>query len=57
MQYIGQSSYLLETDCDCAFKCFEGSRNALFEHNLKEHLFIHGYYNTDLYVKTIEMTL
>jgi Ser/Thr protein kinase RdoA (MazF antagonist) len=54
--YRARGAYLLETDCGLKlFKCFEGSRNrALFEHNLKEHLFIHGYYNTDLYVKTIE---
>jgi Ser/Thr protein kinase RdoA (MazF antagonist) len=54
--YRARGAYLLETDSGIKLlKCFEGSRNrALFEHNIKEHLFMHGYYNTDLYVKTIE---
>ena len=54
--YRARGAYLLETDCGLKlFKCFEGSRNrALFEHDVKEHLCMHGYYNTDLYVKTIE---
>ncbi|TAH69583.1 MAG: hypothetical protein EWM47_06515 [Anaerolineaceae bacterium] len=54
--YRARGAYLLETDCGLKLlKCFEGSRNrALFEHNVKEHLYMHGYYNTDLYVKTLE---
>lgn len=54
--YRARGAYLLETDSGLKLlKCFEGSRNrALFEHNVKEHLYMHGYYNTDLYVKTLE---
>lgn len=54
--YRARGAHLLETDNGLKlFKCFEGSRNrALFEHNVKEHLYMHGYYNTDLYVKTLE---
>lgn len=54
--YRARGAYLLETDSGLKLlKCFEGSKNrAIFEHNVKEHLFMHGYYNTDLYVKTIE---
>ncbi|NLK99415.1 MAG: hypothetical protein GX271_02005 [Clostridiales bacterium] len=54
--YRARGAYLLETDSGLKLlKCFEGSRNrALFEHSVKEHLYMHGYYNTDLYVKTIE---
>ncbi len=54
--YRARGAYMLETDSGLKlFKCFEGSKNrALFEHNVKEHLYMHGYYNTDLYVKTIE---
>lgn len=54
--YRARGSYLLETDRGLKLlKSFEGSRSrALFEHIVKEHLYNHGYYNTDLYVKTIE---
>ena len=54
--YRARGAYLLETDCGLKlFKCFEGSRNrAMFEHNVKEHLYKHGYNNTDLYVKTLD---
>lgn len=54
--YRARGAYLLETDCGLKlFKVYEGSRNrAMFEHAVKEHLYLHGYNNTDLYVKTIE---
>lgn len=54
--YRARGAYLIETDCGLKlFKCYEGSRNrALFEHTVKEHLYMHGYHNVDLYVKTIE---
>ncbi len=54
--YRARGAYLLETDSGLKLlKCFEGSRNrALFEHNVKEHLYMQGYDNTDLYVKTLE---
>ncbi len=54
--YRARGAYLLETDSGLKLlKCFEGSRNrALFEHSVKEHLYMHGYYNTDLYVKTLD---
>ncbi len=54
--YRARGAFLLETDCGLKlYKCFEGSRNrALFEHKVKEHLLLHGYLNTDLFVKTIE---
>ena len=49
-------AYLLETDCGLKLlRCFEGSKNrALFEHNVKEHLCMHGYYNADMYVRTVD---
>jgi len=54
--YRARGAYLLETDRGLKLlKCFEGSENrAIFEHIVKEHLYNHGYYNTDLFVKTIE---
>lgn len=54
--YRARGAFLLETDNGLKlFKCFEGSRNrALFEHKVKEHLFDHGYFNTDLFVKTMD---
>lgn len=54
--YRARGAYILETDDGLKLlKCFEGSGNrALFENSVKEHLYLHGYYNTDLYVKTIE---
>lgn len=54
--YKARGAYLLETDRGLKLlKCFEGSRSrAMFENIVKEHLYNHGYYNTDLYVKTIE---
>ncbi|MBH1941883.1 hypothetical protein I5677_13350 [Mobilitalea sibirica] len=54
--YRARGAFLLETDNGLKlYKCFEGSKNrALFEHKVKEHLFQHGYYNTDLFVKTIQ---
>ncbi len=54
--YRARGAFLLETDCGLKlYKCFEGSRNrALFEHKVKEHLLLHGYLNTDLFVKTTE---
>ncbi|MHB8129910.1 MAG: hypothetical protein ACYDEX_13010 [Mobilitalea sp.] len=54
--YRARGAFLLETDCGLKlFKCFEGSRNrALFENKVKEHLLLHGYNNTDLFVKTLE---
>lgn len=54
--YRARGAYLLETDCGLKLlKCYEGSRNrAMFEHIVKEHLYMHGYHNVDLYVKTIE---
>lgn len=54
--YRARGAYLLETDDGLKLlKCFEGSRNrALFEHNVKEHLYMHGCYNTDIYVKTLD---
>ena len=52
--YRARGAFLLETDCGLKlYKCFEGSRNrALFENKVKEHLSLHGYQNTDLFVKT-----
>lgn len=54
--YRARGAHLLETDCGLKLlKCFEGSRNrALFEHSVKEHLCMQGFYNTDQYVKTLE---
>ena len=54
--YRARGAYLLETDSGLKLlKCFEGSRNrALFEHQVKEHLCMSGYYNVDLYVRTLE---
>lgn len=54
--YRARGAYLLETDCGLKlFKVYEGSRNrAMFEHAVKEHLYMHGYHNIDLYVKTME---
>jgi Ser/Thr protein kinase RdoA (MazF antagonist) len=54
--YRARGAFLLETDCGLKlFKCFEGSRNrALFENKVKEHLLLHGYHNTDIFVKTLE---
>jgi Ser/Thr protein kinase RdoA (MazF antagonist) len=54
--YRARGAFLLESDCGLKlFKCFEGSRNrALFENKVKEHLLLHGYQNTDLFVKTME---
>lgn len=54
--YRARGAFLLETDCGLKlFKCFEGSRNrAFFENKVKEHLFQHGYHNTDLFVKTLD---
>lgn len=54
--YRARGAYLLETDDGLKLlKCFEGSRNrALFEHSVKEHLYMHGCFNTDIYIKTLE---
>ncbi len=54
--YRARGAFLLETDCGLKlFKCFEGSRNrAIFENKVKEHLFQNGYYNTDLFIRTME---
>lgn len=54
--YRARGAFLLETDCGLKlFKAFEGSKNrALFEHKVKEYLFMHGYLNTDFFVKTME---
>ena len=54
--YRARGAFLLETDAGLKlFKCFEGSRNrALFENKVKEHLVVHGYANTDLFVKTLD---
>lgn len=54
--YRARGAFLLETDWGLKlYKCFEGSKNrALFEHQVKEHLSQNGYYNTDLFVKTID---
>lgn len=54
--YRARGVFLLETDCGVKlFKSFDGTRNkAMFEHTVKEHLFDHGYHNTDLFVKTID---
>ncbi len=54
--YRARGAFLLETDCGLKlFKCFEGSKNrALFENKVKEHLSLHGYNNTDLFVRTID---
>lgn len=54
--YRARGAFLLETDCGLKlYKCFEGSKNrAQFEHKVKEHLFQNGYYNTDIFVKTID---
>ncbi len=54
--YRARGAFLLETDGGLKlYKCFEGSRNrALFENKVKEHLLLHGYSNTDLFVKTME---
>lgn len=54
--YRARGAYLLETDCGLKlFKSYEGSRNrAMFEHIVKEHLYMHGYHNIDLYVKTTD---
>ena len=51
-----RGAYLLETNNGLKhFKFFEGSiGRAQFEHTVKEHLLQHGYYNTDLFVKTSE---
>ena len=54
--YRARGAFLLETDCGLKlYKNFEGSRNrAMFENKVKEHLLLHGYSNTDLFVKTME---
>lgn len=54
--YRARGAYLLETDKGLKLlKCFEGSENrALFEDSVKDHLYMHGCYNTDIYVKTLE---
>jgi Ser/Thr protein kinase RdoA (MazF antagonist) len=54
--YRARGAFLLETDCGLKlFKCFEGSKNrAVFENKVKEHLALHGYPNTDLFVKTMD---
>ncbi len=54
--YKARGAYLLETDSGLKLlKCFEGSKNRVFfEHMVKEHLYTKGYYNTDIYIKTIE---
>ena len=54
--YRARGAFLLETDNGLKlYKCFEGSQNrALFEHKIKEYLLLHGYINTDLFVKTVE---
>ncbi len=54
--YRARGAFLLETDCGLKlYKCFEGSRNrALFENKVKEHLYQNGYFNTDLFVRTLE---
>lgn len=54
--YRARGAFLLETDCGLKlYKSFEGSRNrAMFENKVKEHLLLHGYFNTDLFVKTTE---
>mgnify|MGYP000860395295 CR=1 FL=1 len=54
--YRARGAFLLETDCGIKlFKSYDGTRNkAMFEHTVKEHLFDHGYYNSDLFVKTID---
>lgn len=53
--YRARGAFLLETDCGLKlYKCFESSKNrAMFEYKVKEHLFEHGYLNTDLFVKTL----
>ena len=54
--YRARGAYLLETDKGLKLlKCLDSSRNrVIFEHIVKEHLYNNGYYNTDLYVKTIK---
>lgn len=54
--YRARGAFLLETDCGLKlFKCFEGSKNrTMFENKVKEHLFQHGYPNTDLFVRTLD---
>lgn len=54
--FRARGAFLLETDCGLKlFKCFEGTVNrALFEHQVKEQLQLHGYANTDIFVKTID---
>lgn len=54
--YKARGAFLIESDSGLKlYKCFEGSRNrALFEHKVKEHLQLHGYPNTDMFVKTCE---
>ncbi len=54
--YKARGAFLLETDCGLKlYKSFEGSKNrALFEDKVKQHLFLNGYPNTDLFVRTIE---
>ena len=53
--YKARGAFLLETDCGLKlYKSFEGSKNrALFEDKVKQHLFLNGYPNTDLFVRTI----
>lgn len=54
--YRARGAFLLETDSGLKlFKNFEGTRNrANFEDKVKEHLFVHGYNNIDLFVRTME---
>ncbi len=54
--YKARGAYILETDCGLKlYRCFEGSKNrAIFENMVKEYLFLHGYDNVDLFVRTID---
>lgn len=54
--YRARGAFLLETDCGLKlYKCFEGSKNrAVFEDKVKEHLITRGFFNTDVFVKTID---
>jgi Ser/Thr protein kinase RdoA (MazF antagonist) len=57
--FRARGAFLLETDCGLKlFKSFEGTANrALFEHKVKEQLLLHGYSNTDTFVRTVDKEL
>jgi CotS family spore coat protein len=51
--YRARGSFILETNCGIKlYKTFEGSRNRIeFENKIKEHIYLQGYTNIDLYMR------